>query len=77
LLQTNFFPLFTQVNVLPALTLLIPALVQELPVFTAPIAGWVIEVPRKKRARASTRTFFIPKRLLSPIEFVCTSTQLE
>jgi hypothetical protein len=35
LFQTNFLPLFTQVNVLPALTLLIPALVQELPAFTA------------------------------------------
>jgi hypothetical protein len=35
LFQTNFLPLFTQVNVLPALTLLIPALLQELPAFTA------------------------------------------
>jgi hypothetical protein len=33
--HTNFLPLFTQVYVLPALTLLIPALLQELPAFTA------------------------------------------
>jgi hypothetical protein len=33
--HTNFLPLFTQVYVLPTLTLLIPALLQELPAFTA------------------------------------------
>jgi hypothetical protein len=35
LFHTNFLPLFTQVYVLPALTLLIPALLHEFPAFTA------------------------------------------
>ena len=35
LFHTNFLPLFTHVYVLPALTLLIPALLHALPAFTA------------------------------------------
>jgi hypothetical protein len=51
---------------------LIPALLQELPAFTAPIAGWVIEIPRKKREAVTTNIFFMTKRLLMRIGFVFT-----
>jgi hypothetical protein len=47
-------------------------LLQELPVFTAPIAEWVIEVPKKKRETAIVNIFFMTKRLLSHIRFVFT-----
>jgi hypothetical protein len=58
--QTNFLPLFTHVYVLPAATLLIPALVQELPDFTAAyefeatITTGIIRATRRKY-------FFIPR----------------
>jgi hypothetical protein len=57
--HTIFLPLFTHVYVLPALTLLIPALAQELPAFTAPKELFGIKTRRSEKAVTIRRDFFI------------------
>jgi hypothetical protein len=70
LFHTNFLPLFTQVYVFPALTLLIPALLQELPAFTAPIAGAVSKELKNEIETTRASVFLMNKRLLSRVGFV-------
>jgi hypothetical protein len=71
--QTNFFPLFTQVNFLPETIEVTPALVQGAPAFAIPNAG----ITRSEHVNVMTTpmasNFFMAKILLSPIGFVCTT----
>jgi hypothetical protein len=59
LFHTNFLPLFTQVYVLPALTILTPAFVQELPAFTAAKELFGTKARRSEKAVTIRRDFFI------------------
>jgi hypothetical protein len=71
LFQTKFFPDLMQVNFLPCDVFTCPLVGHLAPAFTAANAGSEREDPRKVMATNNEKAFFMAKRVLSHIGFVC------
>ena len=74
--QTNFFPLFTQVNFLPETIEVTPALVQGAPAFAIPNAGITRSEHVNEMAIPRVSNFFIEKCYLALLDLSALSTKI-